>query len=131
MGRQTADARGMVAMHWLLLMYLLHTTAELCLSPVGLAMITKLSPARLVSTVMGGWFLATAVSQFLAGIIAQFTRVGDGGEGGAIPPPAETLHTYSDVYGIIALAAVLSAALCFLLVPLLKKWMHEDEIATS
>ena len=42
-----ADWRGMVAMGWLLLGYLLHTTGELCLSPVGLAMITKLSPARL------------------------------------------------------------------------------------
>ncbi len=124
-GRQVADARGMVAMHWLLLMYLLHTTAELCLSPVGLAMITKLSPTRLVSTVMGGWFLATAVAQFLAGIIAQFTRVGS--ESGAIPPPIETLHTYSHVYGVIALAAVISAAVCFALVPLLKKWMHEGE----
>jgi POT family proton-dependent oligopeptide transporter len=125
-GAQIADARGMVAMHWLLLMYLLHTTAELCLSPVGLAMVTKLSPARLVSTVMGGWFLATAVSQFLAGIIAQFTRVG---EGGAIPPPSETLYTYSHVYGIIALACAASAAVCFALVPLLKKWMHEGETA--
>ena len=130
-GAQTADARGMVAMHWLLLMYLLHTTAELCLSPVGLAMITRLSPARLVSTVMGGWFLATAVSQFLAGIIAQFTRVGEGGEGGVIPLPTETLHSYSDVYGIIALAAIISAVVCFLLVPLLKRWMHEDEIADT
>jgi POT family proton-dependent oligopeptide transporter len=129
-GAQVADARGMVAMPWLLLMYLLHTTAELCLSPVGLAMITKLSPARLVSTVMGGWFLATAVSQFLAGMIAQFTRVEDGGAGSAkIPPPSETLHTYGDVYGIIAIAAVISAAICFALVPLLKKWMHEGESA--
>ena len=65
----------MVAVTWLFLGYLLHTTGELCLSPVGLSIVTKLSPARLVSTVMGAWFLATAFSQFLAAIIAQFTGV--------------------------------------------------------
>ena len=65
--------RGMVWMGWLLLGYLLHTTGELCLSPVGLSMVTKLSPKRLVSTVMGGWFLATAFSAYLAAIIATFT----------------------------------------------------------
>lgn len=128
---QWADQRGMVAMHWLLLGYLMHTTGELCLSPVGLAMVTKLSPARLVSTVMGAWFLATAFSQFLAAIIAQFTRVGDGGTTGrAIPPPIETLHTYGNVFGQIAIAAIASAVICFALVPLLKKWMHEDNTAT-
>ena len=100
--------------------------------PSGLAMITKLSPARLVSTVMGGWFLATAVSQFLAGMIAQFTRVGD--EEAAvvvIPPPAETVHIYGKVYGMIAIAAGVAAIACFCLVPLLKKWMHEGEEAAA
>jgi POT family proton-dependent oligopeptide transporter len=128
LGAKTADARGMVAMGWLLLTYLLHTTGELCLSPVGLAMVTRLSPARLVSTVMGGWFLATAVSQFLAGVIAQFTRVGQAGaEAKWIPPPQETLAVYANVYGLIAVAAVVSAVVCFALVPLLKAWMHEGE----
>ena len=127
-GARTADSRGMVAVWWLLLAYFLHTTAELCLSPVGLSMITKLSPAQLVSTVMGGWFLATAVSQFLAGIIAQFTRVGDSETAAAvIPPPCETVHVYGKVYGIIAVAAGVASVVCFCLVPLLKKWMHEDE----
>jgi dipeptide/tripeptide permease len=54
------DQRGMVAVGWLLLGYLIQTLGELCLSPVGLSMVTKLSPMRLVSTVMGAWFLATA-----------------------------------------------------------------------
>ena len=79
-GAQSADDRGMVALVWLFIGYLLQTTGELCLSPVGLSMITKLSPAFLVSTVMGMWFLATAFSQFLAAIIAQFTGVGHGDE---------------------------------------------------
>lgn len=132
LGAQMADQRGMVTMSWLLLGYLFHTTGELCLSPVGLAMVTRLSPAQLVSTVMGGWFLATAGSQFLAAIIAQFTRVVDSGAGAAtIPPPQQTLHMYANVYGIIAVAAVISAVICFALVPLLKAWMHEDDDATA
>ncbi len=128
-GAQSADARGMVALSWLFLGYLFHTTGELCLSPVGLSMITKLSPARLVATVMGGWFLATAFSQFLAAIIAQFTGVGHGGEGGAlgIPVPKETVNLYGGVFGKIAIAAMVSALVCFLISPLLKRWMHPEK----
>lgn len=127
-GAASADSRGMVSVWWLLLAYLLHTTAELCLSPVGLSMVTKLSPTRLVSTVMGGWFLATAVSQFLGGIIAQFTRVGDDESAAAvIPPPIETVHVYGNVFAMIAISAGIAAAVCFCLVPLLKRWMHENE----
>ncbi|GIW79451.1 MAG: hypothetical protein KatS3mg105_1258 [Gemmatales bacterium] len=128
-GAKLADDRGMVALSWLFLGYLLMTTGELCLSPVGLSMVTKLSPAFLVSTVMGMWFLATAFSQFLAAIIAQFTRVGGhGSEGGsgAIPIPNETVRIYGDVFGQIAITAIGSALICFLLAPLLRRWMHED-----
>ncbi len=127
-GAQQADDRGMVILAWLILGYLLHTTGELCLSPVGLSMITKLTPAVLVSTVMGTWFLATAFSQYLAAIIAMFTQVG-GGEGGAnvIPIPSETVHLYGDVFGKIAIAAIACSVICFALVPLLRKWMHEEQ----
>jgi POT family proton-dependent oligopeptide transporter len=132
-GAQHADARGMVAMSWLLLGYLLHTTGELCLSPVGLSMVTKLSPARLVSTVMGAWFLATAFSNYLASMIAALTGVSHGGGGGGeIPAPIHTVHIYGGVFGKIAIAAIVSALICFALAPLLTKWMHEDaEDATA
>jgi POT family proton-dependent oligopeptide transporter len=125
-GAQTADNRGMVAMLWLFVGYLLHTTGELCLSPVGLSMVAKLSPAFLVSTVMGTWFLATAFSQFLAGIIAQFTSVESGDQAAGIPIPKETLKLFDSVYGKIAIAAIASAVVCFILSPLLTKWMHSD-----
>ncbi|MCI0363413.1 MAG: peptide MFS transporter [Phycisphaerales bacterium] len=125
-GAQEADDRGMVALSWLFIGYLLQTTGELCLSPVGLSMITKLSPAFLVSTVMGMWFLATAFSQFLAAIIAQFTGVGHGSEGGGgVPIPKETVNLYGDVFGKIAITAVISGFICLALSPLLRKWMHE------
>jgi POT family proton-dependent oligopeptide transporter len=126
-GAQSADDRGMVALAWLFLGYLLQTTGELCLSPVGLSMVTKLSPAFLVSTVMGMWFLATAFSQFLAAIIAQFTGVHHGGEeAAAIPVPKDTLHGYGDVFGQISIAAIVSALICFVLSPLLTRWMHQE-----
>jgi POT family proton-dependent oligopeptide transporter len=131
-GAEHANARGMVWLGWLFLGYLLHTSGELCLSPVGLSMITRLSPKRLVSTVMGVWFLATAFSQYLAGIIALFTGVSEGGKGGSsIPAPRDTVHVYGDVFGKIALAALVSSLLCFLLVPLLNWWMHPEEDATN
>lgn len=131
MGAITADERGMAAMSWLLLGYLLHTTGELCLSPVGLSMVTRLSPTRLVSTVMGAWFLATAFSNYLAAIIAALTGIGHGGGGNFVPVPAETVDVYGGVFGQIALAAILSAVIMFAMSPLLKKWMHEDTLEPS
>jgi POT family proton-dependent oligopeptide transporter len=129
-GAQAADERGMVALGWLFAGYLLHTTGELCLSPVGLSMVTRLSPARLVSTVMGMWFLATAFSQFLAAIIAQFTGVTEGGngEGNVIPVPLETVNVYGDVFGKIAVSAMVSAVICLILSPLLRRWMHGEAV---
>jgi len=127
-GAQNADSRGMVAVVWLLLGYLLQTTGELCLSPVGLSMVTKLSPMRMVSTVMGAWFLATAFSNLLAGRIAQLTGVhGEGDSAQVIPPPTETVHLYGDVFGQIAIIAIVSALICFALSPFLSKWMHADK----
>ncbi len=127
-GAKNSSAHGFVAVSWLLLAYLLHTTGELCLSPVGLSMVTKLSPARMVSTVMGAWFLATAFSSFLAGQIATLTGVGHGKEGGdsVIPAPIDTVHVYGDVFGHIAIASMISGVILLALSPLLVRWMHGD-----
>ncbi|HOB73686.1 MAG TPA: oligopeptide:H+ symporter [Phycisphaerae bacterium] len=128
-GAMTSNDRGMVALTWLYLGYLFQTTGELCISPVGLSMITKLSPGHLVSTVMGTWFLATAFSQYLAAIISQFTGVKHEGEDGGtiIPPPIDTVHLYGSVFGKIAIAAGISAIICFALSPILTRWMHQDK----
>jgi POT family proton-dependent oligopeptide transporter len=133
-GAQTATDRGMVGVQWLLVAYLLHTTGELCLSPIGLSMVTKLSPAALVSTTMGAWFLATAYSQYLAGIIAALTGVSHGEEGAEtkmIPPPSATVDVYGSVFGRIAIAAFVAFLLLLALTPLIKKWMHAEKPMTG
>ena len=70
-GANFADSDGQVAMVWLVLAYFLHTTGELCLSPVGLAMVTQLSVARIVGIVMGVWFLSSAFAANLGALIAR------------------------------------------------------------
>jgi POT family proton-dependent oligopeptide transporter len=127
-GAQQHDARGLVALSWLVWGYLLHTTGELCLSPVGLSMVSKLAPRRMVSTVMGTWFLAIAFAQYLAAIISQFTGTSSSGDGAAAVP-LDTVASYGDVFGNIALTAIGTSLVVFALVPLLKKWMHEDQPA--
>jgi POT family proton-dependent oligopeptide transporter len=131
-GAHIADSRGMVGMSWLLLGYLLQTTGELCLSPVGLSMVTTLSPKRIVSTVMGAWFLATAFSNYLAGFIAGFTGIEpDAGGSNGIPAPIETVGIYGEVFGKIAIAAIVSAISLFALAPLLNRWTHSEPPKTA
>ena len=67
--RLVISSGGSVAPSWLLLTYLLHTTGELCLSPVGLSNVTRLSPPRFVGQMMGTWFLGAALGNLIAGIV--------------------------------------------------------------
>ena len=68
------DARdGLAGPHWLLITYIVYTWGELCLSPVGLSMVTKLAPKRLQSLMMGIWFMSLALSNLLAGLIAAWS----------------------------------------------------------
>ena len=72
---------GMTPVMFIFLIYLLHTTGELCLSPVGLSAMTRLSTSKMVGLIMGAWFLASGAGNFAAGLIAQATAVeGAGGE---------------------------------------------------
>jgi POT family proton-dependent oligopeptide transporter len=118
----------MVALPWLMLGILLHTTGELCTSPIGLSMVSNLSPNLLVSTVMGAWWLGMAIANGLSGKIAKLTGVG--GETGdaqqVIPLPIDTVHIYGKVFGQIALAAFVAALICLCLAPLLTKWVHPE-----
>ena len=73
LGAKTASEGGMVSVFWLLLGYLLHTTGELCLSPVGLSMVTKLAPRAIVAMILGAWYLSSAFAHNLGGLIAGLT----------------------------------------------------------
>ena len=69
-GARLADAGQAVSPWWLIAAYLLHTLGELCLSPVGLAMVTRLAPLKFASLVMGAWFLANFAANVLGGYVA-------------------------------------------------------------
>jgi POT family proton-dependent oligopeptide transporter len=123
-GASSSQATGMVPVVWLILGYMLHTSGELCLSPVGLSMITKLSPARIVGVMMGAWFLASAMAQYVASLIAQLTGVeGKESAAGAVPPPAETVMLYGSVFGGIAVSALVIGVLMCAASPLLARHM--------
>jgi POT family proton-dependent oligopeptide transporter len=113
---------------WILLLgYLLHTTGELCTSPVGLSMVTKLAPQRIVGLVMGTWFLSSAFAHYIASMIAKLTSAtpADFDETAhAAMQPIQTLPLYTDVFQQIAIVAIVAAAICAALIPLLKRWMH-------
>ena len=114
---------GLVPMIFLFFMYLFHTTGELSLSPVGLSMITKLSPEKIVGFVMGAWFLSIALANKAAGKIGELTAT----EGVAMSTasPLETLSIYTETYITWGIYVVLGAAAVLLfLVPVLRRWMH-------
>ena len=77
-GVKGVDASTKVSMFWLITMYLMHTFAELCLSPIGLALVNKLAPARFASLLMAVWFLATAAGNKLAGVLSGLYPPGPG-----------------------------------------------------
>jgi POT family proton-dependent oligopeptide transporter len=122
LGASMPDASGRVAAVWMVLAYLLHTTGELCLSPVGLSAVTKLSVQRVVGVMMGAWFLATAYSEFVAAQIAKAAAVDT--VDGTVADIAAALAGYTDLFTNLLWTGLGVAAVVLLLSPLLKKWMH-------
>ncbi|MDX9751226.1 MAG: oligopeptide:H+ symporter, partial [Flavobacteriales bacterium] len=110
-----------IPMGFLIGMYLLHTTGELFLSPVGLSVVTKLSPQKVVGFVMGSWFLSIAFAHKVAGKLGQMiASTATGGD----DPKAE-LMGFMDVYLQWGVYVVLGcAAVLLVLTPTMKKWMH-------
>ena len=100
------------------LTYMLHTMSELCLSPIGLSMVTKLAATREVGLAMGGWFLSTAMANYLAGLIAAVAS--GGGEHGAESSVAQYASTFMQLWW---LALVIGGAF-FLFAPLMNRLMH-------
>ena len=117
-----AEAYGLAAMTpviFVFLYYLLATTGELCLSPVGLSAMNQLAPTYLASLIMGAWFYMTAVGNFVAGKIGEAT----GGHGGEMSK--EKLLEIYQLFGWISIGA---AIIVLLLSQIVKKWMHLDTL---
>jgi POT family proton-dependent oligopeptide transporter len=111
-----------VPLIFLALAYLLHTTGELCLSPVGLSAMNRLAPAHMASLIMGTWFFASATGNFAAGLIAAATGSEHGtGEGAA-------KSVVLDVYSNIGWISVGVGVAVLVVSPLIKKLMHLDTL---
>ena len=133
-GMQSSEAlqTGVI---WIVLIYFLHTLGELCLSPVGLSSVTKLSPQRIVGFMMGMWFFASAAGNYVAGLIAKGTA------GDPVMLIAEKIYLqvmflpenqftinqkngFIDVYTDVGLIAIGCGIFLAVLTPVLKKLMH-------
>ena len=113
--------------------YLMQTTGEMCVSPVGLSQMTKLAPPLLISTLMATWFLGTAGAQYVAAKIAQLTASDT--IGGQVLDAGKALATYSHVFGMIGLWGLGAGVLMLVLSPWLKKLAHgatgADDVPTD
>ncbi len=122
-GAQFAGDDFKVPLIFLALLYLLHTTGELFLSPVGLSMITKLSPHRVVGLMMGVWFLSSSLAHILAAIIAQQTSSDT--VAGQVVDLGGQLQTYVSTFTQVGLWGIGAGVLLLLISPFLKKWMGD------
>ena len=102
-----ADVVGKVGPQWLFLVYLLHTMGELCLSPIGLSMITRLAPVHLAALMMGLWFTANAVANYLAGTLESLLA------GSGVP-----------LYWFLVASSLGAGIFLLLITPVLKYLMH-------
>lgn len=107
------DPMAKSSMLWLIAIYFFHVLGELCLSPVGLSMVTKLAPLRLVSLMMGFWFAFTAVANLVAGLV------------GSLVAQAGPLAVFTG----LGAAAIVSGILLYLISDKLIAWMHGAEDA--
>jgi len=113
-----ADASGKTSLGIFTVAYLILTFGELCLSPIGLSIMTKLAPQKLAGVMMGMWLLGSAYGQYVAGLL---------GAGMASPDPEATaqvkLTGYTDGYQQLALYALIAGVVLILISPLIRKLM--------
>ena len=117
-----AQAFGMAVMTpvmFVFLYYLLATTAELCLSPVGLSAMNRLAPSFMASLIMGAWFYMSAVGNFLAGKIGEAT----GGHDGEM-----TKQGLLDIYSLFGWITIGIGVAVLALSPVVRRWMHLDSL---
>ena len=123
------ESTAMVPLLTLLFLYMLHTTGELFLSPIGLSMVTKLAPKNIAGTAMGGWFLSFAIANYAGGLIATLTCGHGGGEVAAadlseLEMKTAGLSQYIDVFSTLGFVLVGFAVLIAVMNKPLNKLMH-------
>jgi len=131
--QRTADMKS--SMTWLVLAYFFHTTGELCISPVGLSMVTKLAPLRLGSLMMGVWFLVNFVGNTLAGYIGAFTEnMGQYDWMLNLAASVGVRAEHAGLLGVFGGLAVVLLAFSFVLWTIsgrIVQWMHGAESTTQ
>jgi len=115
-----ADSKGLTSLNIFTLAYFVITFGELCLSPIGLSIMTKLSPKRLSGMMMGMWFLASAYGQYAAGLLGAGMSSPD--ENASLP---SKLEGYTHGYYQLAIYALIAGLVLILISPLVKKLMQE------
>ena len=121
-GLQFVNEAFQVPLITLVVLYLLHTTGELFLSPIGLSMVTKLSPKNIAGTAMGAWFLSFAIANYVGGKIAAIT--GGHSESGQALTASEGLDNYISIFSTIGFVLIGISILIMLFNKPLKKLMH-------
>lgn len=115
-----ANVQGITSLDVFTLAYLVITFGELCLSPIGLSIMTKLSPKKLQGVMMGMWFLASAYGQYVAGILgAGMTSPNENATA------TEKLISYTEGYKQLAIYALIAGVVLIVISPLVRKLMHE------
>ena len=115
-----ADEKGITSLNVFTLAYLIITFGELCLSPIGLSIITKLSPKKMGGMMLGMWFLASAYGQYVAGLLGAGMSSPDADA--SLP---QKLMLYTDGYKQLAIYALIAGILLIVISPLIRKLMHE------
>ncbi|MEW6983306.1 peptide MFS transporter [Colwelliaceae bacterium 6471] len=113
---QGGDTTVKVSMLFLVFAYLFHTLAELCISPIGLSMVSKLAPLKFTSLLMGAWFLCTALANKLAAFIGAFVGEGE----------AQVENAFSIFLGV-GIAGIITGGIVLLSANKLVEWMHGAE----
>lgn len=121
-GAQFPNEAGKISLWWLVLAYLIHTTGELCLSPVGLSAVTKLAIHRVVGLSMGVWFLATALSETLAMRLGKLAAIDT--LDGELASVSENLIIYTQLFEFLMWIGIGTGIVVLLISPLLKRGMH-------
>lgn len=123
---QAQETSGHAGPYWLFTTYIFCTLGELCLSPVGLSMVTRLAPKRYASLMMGVWFLSSAVAGYLSGYLAAVLGSSDG-TGGQIFFCFGEKGGLADYFLLMTIIPIIAGIIVMTLVPMLKRKMHLGE----